>query len=171
MAVDLVGIKEKIQTILENANVSSNSPRDLSYLMTTRVQKILKVNPNKIPAQASFYPFVTIFTDSKDIENKGIAKNQFTPKREAEIDFKIVGAIANFNLTDETEDPAEEDCEKLMENIEEILRDNHNLDSTVDWAWPTNVTYHNAQIDEDTHVRAAVMNFRVKIFYSGVAIN
>ena len=170
MAIDINNIKTQIKSILDTANIASATPRDLSFGMNERVQKVLKTNPANITNQASFFPFVTIYTDNKNIELRGIAKNQFNATREAEIDFKILGVVAEFNWENDTEDPADEEIERLMENVEGVLRNNDTLNGSVRWGFPTDVSYHSAAIDEETHVRAAIMNFKVKVFYIGETV-
>ena len=164
MSVDINNLKEQIQSIFETANTTTAS-RDLSSGLETRVQRILKVNPARIPVQSSWHPYVTIYTDSKDIEPSDIAISQANAKRRADIDLKIVGVVWNSTVSDEELDPADEDCEDLMENIEEILRANPTIAGTVTWAFPSTVDYHGATLDEDTHLRAGVMTLKATIFY------
>lgn len=164
MSVDLNDLKEQIQTIFQNANTTTAS-RDLSNGLETRVQRILKINPSRIPIQATFYPFVTIYIDSKSIELVDFAITQAQAKRKCKIDVKVIGAVWNSSITDEEIDPADEDCEDLMENIEEILRNNPTLGGVATWSFPTDVTYHNANLDEGTHIRAGVMNLQASVFY------
>lgn len=164
MSVDLNQLKESIQGIFETANTTTAS-RDLSSGLERRVQKVLKVNPARIPIQASFYPCVTIYIDSKSIQIQDIARTQLNAKRRADIDVKIVGAVWNSNNLLKDEDPADDDCESLMENIEEILRGDPTVSGQVTWSFPTNVTYHQLPIDEETHLRAGFLNFRGTVFY------
>jgi hypothetical protein len=164
MSIDLNNLKEQIQGIFETANTTTAS-RDLSSGLETRVQRVLKVNPSRIPIQASWYPFVTIFIDNKTVVQDGMVKDQQTAKRKAKIDVKIIGAVWNSTISDDETDPADEDCEDLMENIEEILRANSTLAGVTTWSFPTNVTYHSADLDEDTHIRAGILNLEATIFY------
>lgn len=164
MSVDLNNVKEQIQSIFQAANTTTAS-RDLSNGLETRVQRVLKINPSRIPVQATWYPFVTCYIDAKDIELVDFAVNQSSARRKAQIDIKIVGAVWNSSIVDEEVDPADEDCEDLMENIEEILRANSTLGGVVTWAKPTGVTYHNVGLDEGTHIRAGILNLEANIFY------
>src|SRR3990167_2051134 len=153
MAVDLNNLKEQIQTIFETANTTT-ATADLSSGLETRVQSVLKINPARIPVQATWYPFVTCYIDSKEIELMDFAVNQTTAKRMAKIDLKIVGAVWNSSITDAAVDPADENCEDLMENIEEILRANPTLGGVATWSKPTLVTYHNVGLEDGAHIRA-----------------
>jgi hypothetical protein len=164
MSIDLNNLKEQIQTIFEAANTTTAS-RDLSSGLETRVQRVLKVNPARIPVQASWYPFVTIFIDNKSIIQDGIVKDQLTAKRRAKVDIKVIGAVWNSTVSDDETDSADEDCEDLMENIEEILRANSTLSGVATWSFPTNITYHSASLDEETHIRAGILNLEATIFY------
>jgi len=163
--IDLNNLKEQLQTILESANTTTASV-DLSSGLERRIQRVLKVNPGRIPVQASWYPFVTIFIESKDIEIKNMAATQLNAKREGAVSVKIAGAIWNSTINGDNEvDPSDEDCESLMENIEEILRRNDTLNGAATWHAPTNVGYFNANLDEDTHVRVGILTLQTKIFY------
>ena len=125
-ALDLNGILENVQTIFELANTTT-ATTDLSDGMVNRVQKILKTNPEKVPAQASFYPYVTCFVESKIITPETIAGSQTAAKRSTELDIKIVGCVWNNNISVTDEDPADKDCNYLMENAEQIIRENQTL--------------------------------------------
>ena len=164
MAHDLNNVKEQVQIILEAANTTTASV-DLSSGLETRVQRILKVNPGRIPVQASWYPFVTVFIDRKSMSHQDIAATQSNAKRRAEVDLKIIGAVWNSTISNDEEDPADEDCEQLMESIEQVIRNAATLNGTVLWTTPTDVTYHNANLDEETHVRVGILNIRTSMFY------
>lgn len=164
MAVDLNNLKEQIQTLLQNANTTTAS-RDLSSGLQDRVTHVLKVNPTRLPIQASFYPCVTVFVARKEVEQKTIAIDQMRGRRQAKVDVKIIGMVMNTIVTDSEVDEADEDCESLMENIEEILRANPTLNSAATWQLPTLVTYHNVGYDEEAHLRAGILNLQATIFY------
>jgi hypothetical protein len=164
MSFDLNNLKEQIQGIFQTANTTT-ATRDLSSGLESRVQRVLKVNPARIPIQASWYPYVTIYIDDKEISAQGMVKNQLTARRQGKIDIKIIGAVWNSTVTDEEIDPADEDCEDLMENIEEILRANPTLEGVVTWQFPNLVTYHSAPVDEDAHIRAGILNLEATVFY------
>lgn len=164
MSLDLNNLKEQVQSIFQTANTTTAS-RDLSNGLATRVQRILKVNPARIPVQASWYPFVTCYIESKNLEEAGIAITQATSKRKAIINLKVIGAIWNSSSNDGEVDPADEDCEDLMENIEEILRANPTLSGVSLWSFPTDVTYHNVALEEETHIRAGILNLKTTIYY------
>jgi hypothetical protein len=164
MPLDLNNLKEKIQTTLEAANTTT-ADYFLSEDMTKKVAKIMKLNPGRIPVQASWYPFVSIFIDNKQITSQDIAKSQSTAKRRAEVDVKIVGGIWNSTLTRPEDDKSDDNCELLMENIEEVLRANATLSGAATWHMVTGVTYHNRELEEDTHIRVGILNLKVSVFY------
>lgn len=164
---DLNNLKEQIQTILEQANTTT-AATDLSSGLETRVQQILKVNPARIPIQAQWFPFVTIYTDSKEVLEQTMQRDQNSGRRKAEFDVKVVGAVWNSTISNENADDADDDCESLMENIEQILRGTTtatNLNSACSWQIPTNVTYHNVSLEEEASVRAGILNLKVIAFY------
>lgn len=164
MSVNLNGIKTQLKTILDAANTTTAST-DLSGSMVNRVSQVLKVNPERLPIQASFYPCVTIFIDQKDIDSATIGYTQLAGKRKGTVSVKIIGAVWNTNFSSVNEDPADEDCEHLMENIEEILRSNHNINSLVTWQVPSGVTYHSGSFDEESNLRAGILTVNGTVFY------
>ncbi len=164
MSIDLNNLKEQIQSIFQTANTTTAS-RDLSNGLESRVQRVLKINPSRIPVQSSWYPFVTVYIESKDVELVDFAVNQTSARRKTKIDLKVIGAVWNSSIVDEEVDPADEDCEDLMENVEEILRANPTLGGVATWSYPTAVTYHNVGLDEGVHIRAGILNLEATIFY------
>jgi len=164
MSLDLNNLKEQIQGIFETANTTT-ATHDLSSGLATRVQRILKVNPERIPIQSTWIPFVTVFIDAKEIELTDIAVNQLMAKRKATVSVKVVGLAQSFIVTDEEADSADDECEDLMENIEQILRANPTLAGTATWSYPSGVTYHNKMLDEETGVRAGILSLETEIFY------
>lgn len=162
---DLNALKELIRFILDAANVDGADPLDLSANMVNRVGQVLKVNPEKIRPDANLYSVVTVFTGSKQPLFKTIAKDQVNGKRQAKIELKIVGMVWNQNMTTYKEDPADNDLEYLMENIEAILRHYASLNSLCLWQIPTAITYHSSGYDEQTHLRVGIMNLEVTTYY------
>lgn len=163
--VDLKSIKDQIKIILDNCNVVGGDPIDLSSDLTQRVKKILTVNPEMIPIQASFFPCVTCYIDSKSYRLSDISVNQINARRNSNISIKIVGSIWNHNMTSPLEDPADNDINYLMENIELILRSNHTLNGKVLWQKPLDISYYIAQIEEQTHLRAGILTLEASVFY------
>jgi len=162
--INLNNLKEQIQTILQNANTTTAST-DLSNGLETRVQRVLKINPSRIPVQATWYPFVTTYISKKDIELTQFGVNQIGPQRKSTVDVKVIGAVWNSSITDEEVDPADEDIEDLMENIEQIMRANPTIEAVATWSYPTEVTYHNVTLDEGTHIRYGIMTLMVTVFH------
>ena len=163
--VPITTIKENMQTLLQVNNTTTSSVLDLSDGMVNRVQKILKINPEAIPQQASFYPLVTIWMEGKVPEFDTIAKKLSTAAKVATITMNIAGIVWNANLVSDDEDPSDEDTENLMENIEEILRSDDTFSGTVKWHKSGKVSYHNAPFDEDSHLRAGLTSYEMKVFY------
>lgn len=163
--IDIGNIKEQIRSILDGANTTTGSPIDLSLGMTSRVQNIMKVNPEKLKLDVNLYPCLTVFIADKSIELTGVAVNQASAKRKCEITFNIAGFIYSDLTSDFREDSADEECEILMENVEAVLRSYDTLNSTVTWHYPTDVTYHNFQNGEETHMRVGLMSLKASIFY------
>ncbi len=162
---DLNGIKSQISTILLAANTTTASPIDLSAGMVKRVNKVLKINPQLIPPQISFYPFVTCYVTSKSMEQADLALNQLNSLKKAKIELEIAAGVLNENFSVDTEDPADEDINYLMENIELTLRANATLNSKVLWQISRDVKYYTANLDEQTHLRAGILTLEGTIFY------
>lgn len=168
-AISTVGIKESIQTILEAANTTTASTYLSDNLANSvKVKTIKKINPDKIPTQLSLYPLVTIYTEGRDVEHATISRNQSTGKRKTEIDFKVMGLVFNNNISVNDEDPADEDIEYLMDNIEQIIRDTPKFNnSSVQTSIPESIEYHRGRFleDERTHLRAGILTLKVTAFY------
>lgn len=166
MTVNLGNVKTQFKAILDTANTTT-AAFDLSAGLNTRVQRVLKVNPARISPQASFFPWVTIFTDKKDVlSDKGtIAKDQITGRRMADVAFSVVGAVWEYNVADVVEDEADENIEILMENVEETVRRNFKLNGAVAWSKTEDVSYHSLPLDEQTHMRIGVLTLVCRVDY------
>lgn len=164
MALDLNNLKTQLKDIFDTANTTT-ATQDLSSGLARRVRKVLKVNPSRIPVQADWFPFVTTYINGKNIELKDFAVNQLMAKREGQVSVAIVGAVWNSNYSDAAVDPADEDCEDLMENIEQILRANPTIAGVATWSYPTGVTYDNVTLAEGVHIRAGMLILEATILY------
>ncbi len=166
--VALGSIKTSTQSILNTANTTTGSPIDLSDSLTTRIQQVLQINVERIPIQPSFYPCITMFYDNKGVTIQDIAKDMLTSRRRGEIDLKIVGLvwIDNMNTSNfQYKDLADNECEQLMENIEQVLRSDPTLGGNCLWSKTTDVSYHSYQVSEDSHMRAGIMNHKITVQY------
>ena len=162
MAVNISDIKTQFKSIMDAANIVG-ATYYLSTGMNKPVNKVFKVNPLKIPITATKYPYVTIYSDIKDIQQTNINTTFKIAKFGANLSMLVVGGVWETKVTNETEDNADEEIEKLMENIEEILRRNHTLNGTVKWCKLERVEYHTLPISEDVHIRYGVGNLMVRI--------
>jgi hypothetical protein len=164
--INIPNLKEQIRYVLDQNNTTTSTILDLSASMSKRVQKIATINPEKIPIQGSMFPNICISTDQKSIDQRTIAKNQVDGKRRATVSFLVTGQVWNQNFGSNVfNDPADDDLEKMMENAEKILRHYADLAGTATWQFPSSVTYHSANIDEQTHLRVAFMNLEVTLYY------
>lgn len=163
--VALNTIKSNLKTLFNNANTTTASPIDLSSDLTQRVRKVLAVHPEFIPIQASHYPMVTCYINDKPIRSDDIAKDQLNAKRESRISIHIVGGVFNMNVLDITKDPADEDINYLMENIELILRSDPNLSNSVLYQKPTSCKYYSSMLGSNAHLRIGVLEVEALIFY------
>lgn len=165
--VDLNGIKTQIKTLLDSENTTGASIIDLSSGLSNskRVQKVLKVNPEMIVPQMSFFPLVTCYVESKDIKTMDIASTQLIAKRRATATINIVGTVWNNNISSVLEDPADEDINYLMENIELILRSNYNLSGVVNWQLANACNYYTTVLDEQAHLRSGILKLNCEVFY------
>ena len=164
MALAIGTIKSAFKTILDSFNTTT-AAYDLSTGLTTRVKNVFTVMPNSENMNASVLPAVTIWVESKTVDMMSICKDQSTAKRKATIDFNIAGVFWNSNFTTPDVDLASNDIEKLMENIEEVLRRNDKLSNTVLWQHPTNVTYHNLSRSEEEHYRVGIATIQCVVMY------
>jgi hypothetical protein len=164
--IDLNSLKENIQTFLEDQNTSTGATiRDLSSDMDNRVTKVFKKHPRHLINQASLMPCVTVFIDGKTIDNTTISPNQRTQaKRKASISIQIAGMIWDNNFASNDDDEAEDDLESLMENIEEIIRNDPTVDGAVDWLVCEGVDYFTLY-KTDAHMLTGVMTCRATKFY------
>lgn len=164
--VPLNEIKEQIRYALFVNNTSTGAPtQNLSENMSRPVGQILKINPEKIPMSSNIMPCVTVFIDSKETSPNTINRDGLNGKRRAEVNLKVVGIVDEPYTTDLKEDPADEDLEILMENIERVLRGYDSLSNNVRWQFPTAVSYHSAGWDEQAHYRAAIMDIKATVDY------
>ncbi len=166
--VPLTSLKSSVQSILETANTTTGSPIDLSDGLVSRVQKVLQINVERIPIQPSFYPCITMFYDGKQVTLQDIAGSMLTGRRRAEIDLKIVGIvwIDNMNTANfEYKDLADNECEQLMENIEQVLRTDPTLGGNALWSKTTDISFHSYVISEEAHMRAGIMNYKITAQY------
>jgi hypothetical protein len=164
MALDIGAIKTAFKTAFDAANTTTAS-YDLSTGLTDRVKSVFTVMPNTENMNAGVLPAITIWTESKTVDMRNICKNQLTAKRQATAIFNVAGVLWNSNFSNAETDLADNDIEKLMENIEEILRRNDTLGNTVLWQHPTNVTYHNLSRSEEEHYRVGIATVECVIFY------
>ena len=164
MALDLNNFKTQIKSILDAENTTTAST-DLSLGMSRRIQRVFKTNLERIPIQGSLFPAVTVFMDDKVIEPSTIARNQTSALRQGTVSMKVAGMVFNPLFSTIEEDPADEDLENLMENMEQILRGNPTVNSLATWAFPTDITYHSGVTEEETHFRVGIMNYELTVFY------
>ena len=164
MAVaDLNGVLDNIKNLFDNAN-STAASYDLSSNMQNRVKKVLTVNPDFIPPQASYFPFVTSYITSKSIESDNIVPSQQSSLRKSELQIEIVGGVYNQKITDSTKDLGDRDINYLMENIEYILRTDYNLGGKIKWQKPIDVSYYSLNTSK-SHIRVGVLKLQAVLFY------
>lgn len=163
--VGLNTIKSELKSLFNTANTTTSSPIDLSSDLTKRVQKVLSVHPEFIPIQASFYPCVTCYISEKSIQADDIAKDQLSSKRKGRVLIDVVGAVFNQNLTDITKDPADEDINYLMENIELVLRSSPSINSSVLFQKPSACRYYSTILGSNVHIRVGILTIEAMAFY------
>ena len=162
---DLVGIMNNLQYIFEQANTTTASPIDLSYGLDVRVQKVLAINPDLLPIQASFYPAVTCRISSKDVTGADINRNQLLARRQVEVMIEVFGLIFNNTIPDKTRDQASEQIYRLMENIELILRADPTLGGKVLFQVPVGCEFFSPSLDSKTIARAGILSVKARIQY------
>ena len=162
------GIKTAIKAIFDTANTTTGSPIDISAGLNTRLSRVFKVNPARLPIQASLFPYLTIYATTKDpieqitIGHKG---NQASAMRKATLNLDIFGCVFEPLVPDINEDQGVENIERLMENVEEVLRSNPTMGGTVAWAMPTRCQYEDIPYDEGSSLRAGILELECTIHY------
>lgn len=163
--VDIKGIKTAIKVLLDTANTTTASI-NLSDNLADKVVKVGTFSLEKLFLNANEIPGIAVYTDNKQPNQETIARSMASGKRGAELNLFVAGAVYVPYTADDTEDPADNDCEYLMENIEEIIRDSDTLSDTVQWAMPTGITYHTmANREEQSHYRIGLMSLKCRVFY------
>lgn len=166
--IDLDGIKNSVKSILEAANTTTGQPIDLSSGMVKRVNKILTLNPERLPIQPTFFPAITVFYQGKDVDWRDMAVNGLNARMRARVKAKILGIVwlddmnsANFQY----KDLADNECENLMENIEQVLRSDPTLQGKALFSRVTGAEYFNVSLGEDAHFRAGTIDFEITVQY------
>ena len=162
--IDLAGIKTQIKSLLDTANTTTASTF-LSNNMTDKIQKVMTINPAKVPPQASFYPFVTTWVDSKDIDTETMTLNVSKGRKIAQINISVLGAIFHSPITSDLDDPTELDVNFLMENVEQILRDSTTLNSTCKWHLAESVEYFDIFNGDKPFLRAGQLKITANVQY------
>lgn len=164
--LDLGALKDVIKTNLDTNNVAVGAPvADLSANMSKRVKQVLTVNPEDIMPTANLMPAVCIYVASKAPRARTIGINQSVVKREATVVVTIAGLVWNQNFQANIyDDKCSRDLEYLMENIEKVLRGYAELGGAK-WQFPSDVTYHSASLDEQTHFKVGFIDVEFKYFY------
>jgi len=165
-ALDIGALKDVIKDTLDTNNVAVGAPvADLSANMSKRVQKVLTVNPEDIMPTANLMPAVCIYTASKTPRPRQIGMNQVAVKREARVVITIAGLVWNQNFQANVyDDKASRDLEYLMENLEKVLRGYAELGGAK-WQFPSEVTYHSASLDEQTHFKVGFIDVEFVYYY------
>lgn len=164
MALDIGGIKTAFKTAFDDFNTTT-ATYDLSTGLTDRVKNVFTVVPNTENMNASVIPAITIWTESKSVEMAGICKDQINSKRKATVNFNVAGIIWNSGFESADKDLSDNEIEKLMENIEEVLRRSGNLSNKVLWQHPTDITYHDLSRSEVEHYRVGIATVQCIIMY------
>jgi len=166
MAINIGGLKSGIKTLLDAANDTA-ATYDLSEGMSRRVQYVNTYNPEKIMPEAHILPAIFIWAAAKKVNLETINLSLASGKRKAEVLFSIAGIVWVPYSSDNTGDPADDDCEILMENIEEVLRNSDTLGGTVKWHLTSDVTYHTglAPNSESAHLRVGLMALKATVYY------
>lgn len=165
--ININTIKTNIKSILDAANTTTGTPIYLSNGLNTKVQKVLKIHPGRIPIQPSFYPYITMNIPRIDItlQTMGNRGSQATALRQGNMNLDIIGCCYEPLFTDLTEDQGQENVELLMQNIEEILRSNPTLDFTSSsWIIPISHEFVDA-LSEEAQLRAGIFSIQFKVHY------
>lgn len=165
--INIDTIKTNLKSILDLANTTTGSPIDLSAGLGTRVQRVLKIHPGRIAIQPSQYPYISMYVPRIDIEQITVGNrgSQATALRQGLVTVDVVGCCYEPFFTDLNEDQGQENVERLMQNIEEVLRSNHNLNYT-STAWVKPISHEFVDtLSEEAHLRAGIMTLQFKVHY------
>lgn len=163
MAIDLNNIKTSIQSIFQTANTTT-ATNDLSNSLEDRVKEVMTLNPELIYIDTTRLPAVTCWIDKKTVDPDTIANTQAAAKRKATVTIKIAGLMFRTAIADYRTDESDDQAAILMENIEEILRNNSNLSSSVTWSFPTEVNYY-TETQEETMYRVGILDLEAIVHY------
>lgn len=163
---DLNGLKERIRTILSDANTTT-ATYPLSANMDSSVKLIGKYNPDMVFTQVSQFPSIHIYPDSKTLDLATIARDQLNANRQGVLKMNIMGACSHFNIDNLNEDKGQKNVEFLMENIELNLRAEPTFQgfTGVRWHFPSDVQYGVAAFEEDTYFRVGILTLDINLFY------
>jgi len=165
MVLDINAIQTQVKSILDTANDTAAS-YDLSSNLTNRVKKVFAIDITDTPVQNTLYPFIAITTERGEAELTTIAKTQASGGRKVELKVHISAAIWMSQITDVAKDNAREEIYDLIANIEEVLRNNDTLNSTVKWHTPEAFEFQSAGIaGEQAHLRIGIFTFNAIVFY------
>ena len=164
MALNITTIKTAFKTLFDGAN-SAGASYDLSAGLSERVRTVSTKSPNNYMFGADMIPAVAIWTESKKVEMQGISKDQLLAKRKAAMSFNVAGIVWNSDFSVVTGDSSDDEIEKLMENIEEVLRSDPTLSKNVLWQHPSDVTYHNLSMSEQMHYKIGIMTVECVQYY------
>ena len=166
MAIQNIGtILTNIKSVLDTANTTTASDY-LSNGMSSKVAYVGKIAPEKIIMNQDQYPFVTSYIDNYEIESETTARNQATGIRMSTFDVMVVGGVWNPNFSSKFEDPSDLDIYLLMQNVEQVFRNNTDLLGAVDYQKPNSVKFKSFVDEEnDNHVRFGTMTLSVRKRY------
>lgn len=162
--IDITGIKSEIKNIFTAFNTTT-ALHYLSQSLTTKVNSIMTRSPNTLMFNSDVLPAIAIFPSDKSVQLQDICKNQIVGKRKGIVNFEIAAFLWNSDHTSYDVDNSDNDIEKLMENIEEVLRHNPDLNGYVTYQHPTNVTYHDLKLSEEENYKVGMLTLQCVKMY------
>lgn len=128
MTVDALSIKNSLQNLIEKNNTNTSS-YDLSYGLDNRVQMICGGSSGRVPTLNIEYP--AVFIELAGVSDSHVELGM-SSRRDVDLDFNII-AITDYGMAVDTKgESTDNEVIQLAQNIEELLRNNIRLSSTVD---------------------------------------
>ena len=153
MAVSVLTIKNQLKTIIENANTVTSS-YNISDGLKKKVQLISGANSQRKPTSNLDYPaiFVEVQSESDELYLMGKTSN-----RNVTINVDVVTVIQYMPDIETVDD----ETIRLVDNLQDLLRNNIKLSNTVDECIITGTDY-SAEYVEDFYNSQSRMNLLIK---------
>lgn len=163
MSIDYKTKLDAIQSQLKAANTTT-AAWPLSKNMKDKVLLVTQSNPNYLIGQASKFPAISLILDNDEKEFAEIGRTSTGTKKYSTLNVKVIGMLWDDKFASEEYESCDREIHYLLENIEQVLRADQTLGNACLFSYPTSVKFYDI-LDEQSHFRAGVMDFKVKSLY------